>query len=196
MSLPRPPKPHDKYIPVKRAEMKSYNGLSSALSLSFFWEGKFSKKLKSDAPTRLGLGCDVTPLAPPPASLGTDISPERAETISAYHLISIALWLERLREREVNYPIKNENHVFWINLLGTGSDVTPLISPAPAPHDTDVPLKSSEMSSVHQGLSNALSLLCIRALDVHNFGILAVLVAVPPHRYNCSIEQAAICPTK
>ena len=132
------------------------------------------------------------PSPPTPQSMILDIQLTKGETNSSSHELSEALSFVSLREREVNNPIETE--IRCADLSGTQQRRHSTLYTAP--HDTGVPLKSSEMSFTHQGLSNALSLVCIRALDVQNFAILAVLVALPPHRYNCSIEQAAVCPTK
>ena len=66
--------------------------------------------------------------------------------------------------------MKNENQVhrpFW------ELDVTSLPHPPPLPPTpriiTGIQLNRAKMVSTHQGLSNALSLMCIRALDVHSF---------------------------
>ena len=181
---------------LKMTEMISTHlGFSNALSLVSLREIEVTYPMKnwiSCSLNLLGPGSDVTPLPTTPAIYDTIYPTDEGRTSSSSHGLSEALSLVPLRERDVSYPTKTK--IRCADLSGTQQwRHSPLYT---APHDTGVLLKSSEMSSTHQELSNALSLVCIRALDVQNFAILAVLVALPPHRYNCSIEQAAVCPTK
>ena len=187
----------DQEFSLKMTEMISTHlGFSNALSLVSLREIEVTYPMKnwiSCSLNLLGPGSDVTPLPTTPAIYDTIYPTDEGRTSSSSHGLSEALSLVPLRERDVNYPTKTKIRCADLS-AGPSSDVTPPLYTAP--HDTGISLKSSEMSSTHQELSNALSLVCVRALDVHNFAILAVLVALPPHRYNFSIEQVAVCPTK
>ena len=94
-----------------------------------------------------------------------EFSLKMTEMISTHLGFSNALSLVSLREIEVTYPMKN-----WIscslNLLGPGSDVTPLPT-TPAIYNTIYPTDEGRTSSGSHGLSEALSLVPLRERDVN-----------------------------
>ena len=110
--------------------------LSIALPLVSLQDSKISPAVNNQNQLHRsfpGNGSDITPhlyTALLSAPHNTDLSPERTEVAFTHHALSNALSLMLLRERHINYHIKNENQVhqpFW-DLVVTSLPLPPLQS--------------------------------------------------------------------
>ena len=110
--------------------------LSIALPLVSLRDSKISSAVNNQNQLHRsfpGNGSDITPhlyTALLSAPHNTDLSPERTEVAFTHHALSNALSLMLLRERQINYHIKNENQVhqpFW-DLVVTSLPLPPLQS--------------------------------------------------------------------